>query len=173
MRSTGQVVRAVLVVVALVAAVVVIKVAPDPDRGVAIPPEPVAASPRTGVAPEEEQAASPSSGEASEEVRWERVARSFISRYDNTKGGRAAWLRRLRPVVSQDVYSGLQTVRLANLPSGTFAAGEVLWTAEVGGTMRFPLRGGPVRGLDVTVSVADEGTLRVTGFVPVREQQVA
>lgn len=70
------------------------------------------------------------------------------------------------------MYEGLKSVQLENLPTGSFGAGEVISRAEVGGMVRFPLRGGSSGGVDVTVSVADEGTLRVTGFVPVSEQEV-
>lgn len=172
MTSKGHVVRIVLIVVALMAAVLVVRVLPAPDRGSAPTMEPVVADSNSDTTSTPQQTASPSSTQ-SRDVHWQRVARSFVSRYGNTKGGRAAWLQRLRPIVSRDVYAGLQTVRLENLPSGTFTTGEVLRTAEVGGAMRFPLRNGPVGGLDVTVSVTDEGTLRVTGFVPVRDGGVA
>lgn len=173
MRNKGQAVRILLIVVALIAAVLVVKVLPAPDRGSAPTLEPVVADSNSDTNSTPQQTASPSSSTPSRDVHWERVARSFVSRYGNTKGGRAAWLQRLRPVVSQDVYAGLQTVRLENLPSGTFTTGAVLRTAEVGGAMRFPLRNGPIGGLDVTVSVTDEGTLRVTRFVPVRDGGVA
>lgn len=39
--------------------------------------------------------------------------------------------------------------------------------------MRFPLRGGSIGGVDVTVSATDQGTLRVTDFAPVTDREVS
>ena len=166
MKAKGRIVRVVFAVTALLAAVVVTRLLPPPSP-VTSPPAPeatAASAPATSTQP---------AATTSRERRWQRVARSFISRYGNTKGGRSAWLQRMRPVVSDDVFSGLQTVRLQNLPTGTFRPGTVLAVGEVGGTMRFPLRGGSIGAIAVTVSVSDEGALRVTGFVPVSAQEVS
>lgn len=171
MRNKGQIVRAVIVVLAVIAAVLVTRVMPDEHQGPSTSSsQPVAQSSSSSpvVAP-----ATSSSGAANGEsaARWQKIAQSFISRYDSTKEGQRAWLKRLRPVVSDDVYEGLKSVHLENLPTGSFGTGEVVSRAEVGGTVRFPLRGGSIGGVDVTVSVADEGTLRVTGFIPFSGQQ--
>lgn len=173
MKGKGQVVRAVLVVVAVVAAVIVTRVVPDEHQGPSAPSlQPVAQSSSSSPV----VASSTSSHGAAKGAsapRWEKTAQSFIGRYDNIKGGRSAWLKRLRPVVSDDVYEGLRSVQLERLPTGSFAAGEVVSRAEVGGTVRFPLSGGSIGGVDVTVSVSDEGPMRVTGFVPVSGQEVS
>lgn len=173
MKGKGQVVRAVLVVLAVVAGVIVTRVMPDEHRGPPAPSSlPVAQSSSSSpvVVP---PTSSPGVAKGEPTARWQKTARSFISRYDNTRGGRSAWLMRLRPVVSDDVYEGLKSVQLKNLPAGSFGAGEVVSRAEVGGTVRFPMRGGSIGGVDVTVSVADEGTLRVTGFVPASAKGVS
>lgn len=158
------------IVVAVIAAVIVTRLVSPPEQRTTV----------SSVRPAVATSSSPSSTPATAsqvtsdptDEHWQAVARSFISRYGNEKGGRAAWLRRLRPVVSRNMWENLHTVRLVNLPTGTFDVGEVLSSAEVGGTMRFPLRGGEIGGADVTVSVTDEGSLRVTGFVPVPLQEV-
>lgn len=173
MKSKGQIVRAVLVILAVAAALIVTRMMPDEHQGTSTPSsKPVAQS--SSSSPVMASSTSSSGAVTGESAaRWQKIAQSFISRYDNSKGGRGAWLKRLRPVVSDDVYEGLKSIHLENLPAGSFGAGEVVSRAEVGGTVRFPLRGGSIGGVDVTVSVADEGTLRVTGFVPVSGQGVS
>lgn len=173
MKRKGQIVRAALVVLAVVAAVIVTRMMPDEEQGLATPPsQPVGQSSSSSPFVASSRS-SHGAAKGASTARLEKTAQSFISRYDNTEGGRRAWLKRLRPVVSDDVYQGLKSVQLENLPTGSFGAGEVDSRAEVGGKMRFPLRGGSIGGVDVTVSVADEGTLRVTGFVPVSGREVS
>ncbi|KRE37385.1 hypothetical protein ASG73_06800 [Janibacter sp. Soil728] len=162
--------KAALIVAAMIAAVVVTRFIPQPEQRATVSyVRPAVAMSST---PASTRATRPPATSDATDAQWQSVARSFISRYGNQKGGRVAWLKRLRPVVSQAMWESLHTVRLANLPTGTFGVGEVLSSAEVGGTMRFPLRGGEIGGADVTVSVTDEGLLRVTGLVPVRLQEV-
>lgn len=170
MKARGRLMKLAFVVAAVIAAVIVTRLIPHPEQGTTVssvrPAVAKSSTPSTTRA-----TASPDTSHPSD-AQWQAVARSFIGRYFNQKGGRAPWLKRLRPVVSQDLWENLHTVQLANLPTGTFDGGEVLSRAEVGGTMRFPLRGGEIGGADVTVSVTDEGSLRVTGFVPVPLQEV-
>lgn len=173
MRGKGQLIRVVVVVVALVAAVVTVRLMPAPEKGESVSSSQPIRATASPAAPSSSSSSTASDGRTASGAQWEKVARSFIHRYGTPKGGRTVWLKRLRPVVSHDVYDGLRTVRLANLPSGRFAEGEVLSRADVGGTMRFPLRGGSIGGVDVTVSVTDEGTLRVTGFIPVSQSEVS
>lgn len=163
MNRSGRVLRAVLVGAALVSAVIVTRWTPPPEASTPAPQDQSSAS-SASVSPSSSTA--PSSNASAPAEPWQKTARSFITRYNNTKAGRGAWLKRLRPVVSDDVYVGLGTVRLVNVPTGTVGTGEVLSHGEVGGTMRFPLRGGSIGGVDVTVSATDEGTLQVTRFVP-------
>lgn len=172
MKGKGQVVRAVVVVLAVVAAVFVTRVVPDEHQGPSAPPLQPATESSSSSPVVASSTSSHGAAKGASTARWEKTAQSFVSRYDNTKGGRSAWLKRLRSVVSGDVYEGLRSVQLENLPTGSFGTGEVVSRAEVGGTVRFPLRGGSIGGVDVTVSVADEGTLSVTGFVPVLGQEV-
>lgn len=173
MKGKGQIVRTVLVVLADVAAVIVTQVMPDEEQRLTTPSSQPVAQSLSSSPVVASSTSSHGAAKGASTARWEKTARSFISRYDNTKGGRSDWLKRLRPVVSDDVYEGLKSVQLENLPTGSFGAGEVVSRAEVGGTVRFPLRGGSIGGVDVTVSVADEGTLSVTGFVPVSGQEVS
>ena len=167
--SKGKALRAAVIGLSILAAIVVVRMQPGtesrplPTATAATAPSPTTTS-STRATPTE---ATTSTDRRRESALWQKKARSFISRYPNTRGGRKAWLGRLRPVVSADLYSSLKTVRLANLPSGSFGAGEVQQTAEVGGVMRFPLRHGDVAAVDVTVSATDQGRLRVTGFEPV------
>lgn len=166
---TGKVVRAVVVAVAIIAAIVVVRLRSAVESR---PTSPVivtaSSSASTASVPDD---ALQADGRREEEL-WQRTARSFISRYPNTRGGKSAWLARLRPVVSDNLHRSLKTVRLANLSSGTFGPGEVQRTAEVGGVMRFPIRGGDVAAVDVSVSASDQGRLRVTGFEPVTDESV-
>ena len=173
MKRKGQIVRAALVVLAVVAAVIVTRVVPDKEQGLTPPPSQPGWHPSSSSPVVASSRSSHGMTNGASTAPWEKTAQSFISRYGNTNGGRREWLKRLRPVVSHDVYEGLKSVQLENLPTGSFGAGEVASRAEVGGKMRFPLRGGSIGGVDVTVSVADEGTLRVTGFVPVSGQEVS
>lgn len=164
--TKGRLVRAAVVLLAIVASIVVARLGPAAESQ--------AKSPAIATASTSTSTASIADGETSavgrrENAPWQRTARSFISRYPNARGCKTAWLARLRPVVSQDLHRSLKTIRLANLPSDEFGQGQVLQTAEVGGVMRFPLRGGDVAAVDVTVSVSDHGRLRVTGFEPVAE----
>lgn len=173
MRGKGQLIRAVVVVVAMVAAVAAVRVMPAPEKGESVSSSQPHRATAAAAEPSSSSTSTATDGRSDSGAQWEKVARSFIHRYGTTTGGRTEWLTRLRPVVSHDVYDGLRTVRLANLPSGRFVEGEVLSRAEVGGTVRFPLRGGSIGGVDVTVSVTDEGTLRVTGFIPVSQSEVS
>lgn len=173
--SKGRALRAVVVALAILAAIVVVRLRPG------LEPRPL---PSSAGAPESSATSSSSTWATApvdathstdrrqESATWQKKARSFINRYPNARGGKAAWLERLRSVVSDDLYVSLKTVRLANLPSGTFGAGDVQQTAEVGGVMRFPLRHGDVAAVDVTVSATDQGRLRVTGVEPVADGSV-
>lgn len=171
--SMGKALRAAVIALSILAAIVVVRMQPGtesrplPTSSAATAPSPTTAS-STRATP---TAVTPLTGQRRESALWQKKARSFISRYPNTRGGKTAWLGRLRPVVSDDLYSSLKTVRLANLPSGVFGPGEVQQTAEVGGAMRFPLRHGDVAAVDVTVSATDQGRLRVTGFEPVTSER--
>lgn len=166
--SKGKALRATVIGLSILAAIAVVRMQPGPESrtlptaAAATAPSPTT-SRSTWTTPAD---ATPNRDQRHESTPWEKKARSFISRYPNTRGGKAAWLGRLRPVVSADLYSSLKTVRLANLPSGSFGPGEVQQTAEVGGVVRFPLRHGDVAAVDVTVSATDQGRLRVTGFEP-------
>ena len=167
--SKGKALRAAVISLSILAAIVVVRMQPgtesrpSPTAAAATAPSPTTSS-STRATPAE---AAPSTDQRRGSALWQQKARSFISRYPNTRGGKTAWLGRLRPVVSDDLYTSLKTVRLANVPSGRFDPGEVQQTAEVGGVMRFPLRHGDVAAVDVTVSATDQGRLRVTGFEPV------
>lgn len=167
--SKGKALRAAVIALSILAAIVVVRMQPGtesrplPTTAAATVPSPTTSS-STWTTPAD---VTPSTDRRRDSALWQKKARSFISRYPNTRGGKTAWLTRLRPVVSDDLYSSLKTVRLANLPSGVFGPGEVQQTAEVGGVMRFPLRHGDVAGVDVTVSATDQGRLRVTGFEPI------
>lgn len=166
--SKGRALRAVVIALAILAAIVAVRMQQGTDSQPL--PTPAAAtvpSPTTSSAAWTTPADATSTDRGPESALWQKKARSFIRRYPNTRGGKTAWLTRLRPVVSDDLYSSLKTVRLANLPSGVFGPGEVQQTAEVGGVMRFPLRHGDVAAVDVTVSATDQGRLRVTGFEPI------
>ncbi|MEN3121228.1 hypothetical protein [Janibacter sp. LM] len=167
--TTGKVVRAVIATVAIIAAIVVVRLRPAAETRPTSPVTVTASSsaPTTSIP----EGALQADGRRGDEP-WQRTARSFINRYPNTQGGKSAWLARLRPVVSDDLHRSLQTVHLANIPSGTFEPGQVQQTAEVGGVMRFPLRGGDVAAVDVSVSTSDQGRLRVTGFEPVTDGSV-
>lgn len=167
--SKGKALRAAVIALSIVAAIVVVRLQPRTESR---PLPTAAASTATGTTMSSSTRATPAGATPSTDRRresalWQKKARSFISRYPNARGGKAAWLERLRPVVSDDLYSSLKTVRLANLPSGAFGPGEVQQTGEVGGVVRFPLRHGDVAAVDVTVSATDQGRLRVTGFEPV------
>ncbi|WP_346007693.1 hypothetical protein [Janibacter terrae] len=171
--SKSKALRAAVIALSILAAIVVVRMQPGtesrplPTAAAATPPSPTTSSSTRAAAGD----ATPSTDRRRGSSLWQKRARSFISRYPNTRGGKAAWLGRLRPVVSDDLYSSLKTVRLANIPSGTFGPGEVQQTAEVGGVMRFPLRHGDVAAVDVTVSATDQGRLRVTGFEPVTSER--
>lgn len=169
MKGRGRLVKLAFIVGAVIAAVIVTRLVPAPEQRTTV--SSVRPAVATSSTPSTTRATRPPATSHVADSQWQAVARSFISRYGNEKGGRAAWLKRLRPVVSQDMWETLHTVRLANLPTGTFGAGEALSSAEVGGTMRFPLRGGELGGADVTVSVTDDGLLRVTRIVPVQLQE--
>lgn len=167
--SKGKALRAAVIGLSILTAIVVVRIQPGtesrplPTAAAANAPSPTTSS-STWTTPAD---ATTSTDQRRESALWQKKARSFISRYPNTRGGKTAWLGRLRTVVSDDLYRSLKTVRLANLPLGTFGPGEVQQTAEVGGVMRFPLRHGDVVAVDVTVSATDQGRLRVTGFEPV------
>lgn len=169
MTRIGPLARLILVAVALVAAVVVTRCAPPSEGSSAATVEPATTSSSVPVEP----TPTTSQRNSSAVEPWEKTARSFANRYGNTKGGRSSWLKRLRPLVSDRVYASLKTIRLENLPTGSVGAGEVHSRAEVGGVMRFPLRGGSIAGIDVTVSATDQGTLRVTDFAPVTDREVS
>lgn len=165
--SRGKVVRALVVVLAILLAVVAVRLRPDPEARSATSSPPATSSSSTSTSA---PAATPSADTRREGPSWQRTARSFMRRYQDARGGKAAWLSRLRPVVSEDLHTSLKTVRLDNLPSGTRGSGQVQQTAEVGGVMRFPLHGGEGAAVDVTVSASNEGQLRVTGLRPVTDE---
>ena len=125
--STGRVLRAVVVTLAILAAIVVVRMKPGTEsRPVSTPAAATAPSPTTSSTTRTTPVDStPSTDRRRESAPWQKKARSFISRYPNTRGGKTAWLARLRPGGSEDLYGSLKTVRLANLPSGTFGPGEV------------------------------------------------
>lgn len=173
-RGRGSLVRVVVIALALVASVALLRRVPEPERGPvaassSASPSTVATS-RTGPGspapsgslPPQAVSATPP-GEA-----WHATARAFVTAYGTTTGGHRAWLARLQPLVSAEVYRGLQQTDLGRLPGGRPGPGRVVVADEfAGGTMRVPLTGGAVWGVDVTVAVAADGREVVTKVLPV------
>lgn len=167
--SRGAVVRVVVIALALVASVALLRRVPEPERSPdsAGPSVSARLSPTTPSSP---TAATlpPKAVSAGPVDAWHTTARTFVTAYGTTAGGHKAWLARLRPLVSADVYRGFQQTDLANLPGGRPGPGRVVVEDEfAGGTMRIPLSGGRVWGVDVTVAVAADGREVVTKVLPV------
>lgn len=167
-RTRGGVIRVLVITLTLVATVALLRRVPEPEKSPtsAMPTAstslPASGSP-TGTAPPTREATPSPSPE-----NWQRTAQTFVTAYGTTTGGQKAWLARLQPLVSADVYSGFTQTDLANLPGGTPGAGRVVVSDEYsGGTMRVPLTGGAVWGVDVTVAVAADGREVVTRVAPV------
>ncbi|MGL5862870.1 MAG: hypothetical protein ACRCY9_16605 [Phycicoccus sp.] len=115
---------------------------------------------------------SPAPTEARElSSRWEPVADAFIRAYTAKAPTPAAWLARLRPLVSSEVYAGFRYTDPGRLPGGTPGPGRAVVVDDVAGTMRYPLNGGTVWGVDVTVGYGSAATPVVTRVLPVSGPQ--
>lgn len=55
---------------------------------------------------------------------WRPVAEEFATAWANPEGGKDAWLKRLRPLTSDDAYEGLESTNEAAIPDLTFVAVE-------------------------------------------------
>lgn len=53
---------------------------------------------------------------------WKPYARDFATAWIDTSGGKEAWLKRLKPLVSAGLYEGLQATDIRTIPTDTFDA---------------------------------------------------
>ncbi|ACL42376.1 hypothetical protein Achl_4425 (plasmid) [Pseudarthrobacter chlorophenolicus A6] len=51
---------------------------------------------------------------------WKPFASKFAAAWADTAGGKEEWLKRLKPLVSPDLYSGLEVTDIRAVPSDTF-----------------------------------------------------
>lgn len=176
-RRRGSLIRVIVVVLVLVGALALVRRVPDPETTaspapsrsvVTTTPTPSTARSTSVVTPSARPTPSPSV------VAWHKTATAFAAAYSTTTGGQAAWLARLRPLVSAEVYRGFTYTDVSNLPGGTPRAGRVLTEdTYAGGTMRFPLAGSSVWGIDVSVSVGSDGREVVTRVMPAASDEAA
>jgi hypothetical protein len=52
---------------------------------------------------------------------WRPYAEKFAAAYGNTSGGKSAWLARLRPLVTDDLYSGFKLTDISRVETLTFS----------------------------------------------------
>lgn len=94
--SKGKALRSAVIALSILAAIVVVRMQPGTESrplataAAATAPSPTPSS-STRVTPID---AAPSTDQRRESALWEKKARSFISRYPNTRGGKKAWLRK-------------------------------------------------------------------------------
>lgn len=176
-RPRGTVIRVLVIVVVLIAALALVRRIPDPETTASPTSTPSAATSTpvpstTASAPVVSPSPAPTTSPTV--AAWHKTATAFVTAYSTTAGGQAAWLARLRPLVSAEVYRGFTYTDVSNLPGGTPRAGRVLTEdTYAGGTMRFPLAGSSVWGIDVSVSLGSDGREVVTRVMPAASDEAA
>lgn len=125
------------------------------------------AKPSTGASPTSTAAPAPTEapiiGATDQSVsvqNWRTYAEKFATAYGNTAGGKAAWMARLRPLVTDDLYAGFQLTDISRVQALTFSS--VNTTAEENAYAKFTANyTEKPKFIDGLIQVQNDGTWRV------------
>lgn len=91
---------------------------------------------------------------------WRTYAEKFATAYGNTAGGKAAWLARLRPLVTDDLYAGFKLTDISRVETLTFSSVNTMTEENAYAKFTANYTGKP-EFIDGLIQVQNDGTWKV------------
>ena len=91
---------------------------------------------------------------------WRTYAEKFATAYGNPAGGKAAWLARLRPLITDDLYAGLKQTDISRVATLTFSSVNTLTEENAYAKFTANYTEKP-EFVDALIQVQNDGTWRV------------